>query len=92
MMNLPSEVLYQIRHNVVRMLDLILLGDISTECIEDELLYSAPIYMIGNYIQSSTLENNYHCSFNPKNASTHRKLANLKEELIKKGDLKENCL
>lgn len=89
---LPLETLYQIKHNIKYMLDTLLLGDVSVNQLNEDMLWSAPLRMIGNFVQSSTMENRYPCALNPRNAMLHRQLANLREQLLKSGELVEHCI
>ena len=90
--NLSGENLYQIKRSLYRMLDILLMGDVSTKIIDEATIVQMPLRMIANWVQSSLMENEYPCTINPKNALLNRKLANLKSSLLKSGDLIEQCI
>lgn len=90
--NVSSEVIYQIKHDIKYMLDTLLQGDVSVKQLNEDMLWTVPLRAIGNFVQSSTMENRYPCAFNPRNAMLHRKLANLRQDLLKSGQLIEQCI
>ena len=87
--NLDSDVLYQIHYNINRTLDSILMGDNSTAAIDDEVLYGSSLKEVAKMVNSSTMVNTRHGFL--EDALIHRVLANVKQELLEKGDLIEEC-
>ena len=89
MSQLPSDVLYQINYNINRTLDTILMGDNSVSSIDDETLYNSSLKEVAEMVNSSTMTNRAHGFL--EDALIHRVMANVKQELFEKGDLKEEC-
>jgi hypothetical protein len=89
MSNLDSDTLYQIYYNINRTLDTILMGDNSVSAIDDEVLYSSSLRELAEMVNSSTMVNKTQGFLN--DALIHRTLANVKQELLENGDLKEEC-
>ena len=89
MSNLPSDVLYQINYNITRTLDTILMGDNSVAALDDETLYTSSLKEVAELVNSSTMVNTRHGFL--EDALIHRVLANVKQELLENGDLKEEC-
>ena len=89
MNQLDPDVLYQIHYNITRTLDTILMGDHSTAAIQDELLYNSSLKEVAELVNSSTMINTTHGFL--EDALIHRTLANVKQELLENGDLKEEC-
>lgn len=87
--DLNPDILYQIHYNVNRALDTILMGDNSVSAIEDEVLYKSSLKEIGELVNSSVMSNQTHGFL--EDALIHRTLANVKQELLENGDLKEEC-
>lgn len=86
---LPPDVLYQINYNINRTLDTILMGDNSVSSIDDETLYNSSLKEVAEMVNSSTMTNRAHGFL--EDALIHRVMANVKQELFEKGDLKEEC-
>lgn len=89
MASLDSDILYQIHYNITRTLDTILMGDNSTSAIDDEVLYNSSVREVAELVNSSTMVNTSHGFL--EDALIHRVLANVKQELLENGDLKEEC-
>ena len=87
--SLNSDVLYQIHYNITRTLDSILMGDNSTAAIDDDVLYGSSLRELADMVNSSTMQNVRHGFL--EDALVHRVLANVKQELLEKGDLIERC-
>lgn len=86
---LDSDVLYQISYNITRTLDTILMGDNSSAAIDDTTLYNSSLKDVAKMVNSSTMENISNGYLT--DALIHRTLANVKQELLENGDLKEQC-
>lgn len=89
MVNLDSDVLYQIHYDISRTLDTILMGDNSVSAIDDETLFNSTLREVAEIVNSSTMVNTAHGFL--EEAMIHRVLANVKQELLENGDLKEEC-
>jgi hypothetical protein len=89
MSNLPEDILYQINYNITRTLDTILMGDNSVQALDDYTLYNSSLKDVAKLVNSSTMVNKSHGFL--EDALIHRTLANVKQELLENGDLKEEC-
>ena len=89
MSKLDSDILYQLNYNIIRTLDTILMGDNSVATIDDETLYNSSLRELAEIVNSSTMVNTAHGFL--EDALIHRVLANVKQELLENGDLKEEC-
>lgn len=87
--DLPTNVLHNIQYNIKRTLDSMLSGIQSVKTIDDNVLFNSSMQRLAEIIGSQTLENKYFGHIN--DAKIHRILANTKQDLLKKGDLKELC-
>lgn len=86
---LDTDIIYQINYNITRILDTILMGDNSTAAIDNETLYTSSLRDIAKLVNSSTMVNISNGYLT--DALIHRTLANVKQELLENGDLKEEC-
>lgn len=85
---LPESVQYEISYNVTRLLDSILMGDTSVRSLTSNIYNMSLqdlVKSVNSRLMTSTL------NINLQDAALHRGLGNLKEDLIKKGDLREEC-
>lgn len=89
MTQLDSDTLYQISYNITRTLDSMLMGDNSVAAIDENILYNSSLRSIGQIVNSSTMQNVRQGFL--EDALIHRTLANVKQELLENGDLKEEC-
>lgn len=86
---LDDNIKYELHYNIKRLLDSALMGQYSVKSISDENLYNMSLKELIRSVNSMVL--------NPTNIGTledahlHRILANQKSDLIKKGDLREEC-
>lgn len=83
--------LYEINYHVRRTLDTILMGDLSTNTLDDTSLYNMSFRQVAENTNSPILTNQYHGTLDLKGSELHRKINNLKEQLIRDGHLKEYC-
>lgn len=86
---LSDEQKYEIFYNVNRTLDTILFGDVSVNAIPHRDLYQLSLKSVAEIVNSAAMTNNFRGSMDA--ATLHRLLANKKSELIKEGELKEEC-
>lgn len=86
--NLPQHIQYEISYNVTRLLDSILMGDTSVRSLDNniyDMSLQDLVKSVNSRLMTSTL------NINLQDAALHRALGNLKEDLLKKGDLREEC-
>ena len=86
-----KEQLYEINYNIKRILDTLLFGDYSTKTISDDRLISMSLKEVAAEVNSSTMTNKFFGTYNFKGSEIHRKLSNLKSDLLRKQDLVEIC-
>lgn len=87
---LDSNILYELHYNIKRLLDSVLMGQYSVKSMNDSQLYKMSLSQLAKILNSQTLEYKTLCSLD--DAALHRILSNEKSELMKKGDLREECL
>lgn len=85
--NLKHEILY----NVQRTLDTILMGQDSVKTLTNDRLLNLSIKELSKEVKSTLLENNFTGTLNVENSELHRKLNNIKADLIKQKLLEEQC-
>jgi hypothetical protein len=86
---LPQTVIEEIFYNINRILDSMLMGDVSTNLINVEDLADMSLKQIATEVNSHELENN--CAFALSDGEIHRIAANEKQDLMRKGELEEYC-
>ena len=86
---LPEIIQYEIIYNIKRMLDSMLMGDISVKSIPTENLMNLSIIKIAELVNSDTFSDVSKCSLN--NSHQHRMLNNIKSDLMKNNELIEEC-
>lgn len=86
--NLPHNIQYEISYNVTRLLDSILMGDTSVRSL-DKNIYNMSLQDLVKSVNSRLMTSTL--NINLQDAALHRELGNLKEDLMKKGDLREEC-
>lgn len=85
---LPDHIQYEISYNVTRLLDSILMGDTSVRSL-DTNIYNMSLQDLAKSVNSRLMTSTLH--INLQDAALHRSLGNIKEDLMKKGDLREEC-
>lgn len=83
--DLTNEQLYEIKYNVYRVLDSMLMGDYSTKIIDN--IFEKTLKQIVQATNSDILTSQYQMF----GASVHRQLNNMKQDLLSKGELTEIC-
>ena len=73
-----------------RLLDTALMGQYSVKSIPDSKLYRMSLADLAETVNSQMLETSFQGSLD--DAALHRVLANTKSDLMKKGDLREDCV
>lgn len=86
---LDEAVLYEIHYNIKRLLDSVLMGQYSVKSIEDSQLYNMSFKQLADIVNSELIHGDNLGSLD--DASLHRMLSNKKSELMKNGDLREDC-
>lgn len=86
--SLSDSLKYEIFYNVNRVLDSMLMGDISVKTVQDP--YQLSLKTLAQFVNSSSMKENFRGSMN--DAALNRILANTKEELIKNKELREDCI
>ena len=87
--DLPDNIKYEIGYNINRMLDTILMGDASVNCIPKTQLYGLSLKNIAKMVNSASMNTDYSGYFN--DATLNRMLANTKQQLMSDGLLQEEC-
>lgn len=85
---LPENIQYEISYNVTRLLDSILMGDTSVRSLNKNIYNMSLqdlVKAVNSRLMTSTL------NINLQDAALHRELGNIKEDLLRKGDLREEC-
>ena len=82
---------YELHYNIKRLLDSVLMGQESVKAIPEEELYNMSFKDLAIYVKSNLAKapNNIGTL---SNAQFERVLSNTKSELMRKGDLREDCL
>ena len=86
---LDNNIKYELHYNIKRLLDSALMGQYSVKSINDNTLYRTSLPELAKMVNSQSLEFNSISSLD--DSTLHRMLSNVKEELMEKGDLKEEC-
>ena len=87
--NIDNKVKYEIFYNTNRLLDSILMGDASVNCIPKDQLYSMSLKSLAKMVNSVSMNTDY--SGYLDQATISRILANKKQTLIEQGLLQEEC-
>lgn len=85
---LPNHIQYEISYNVTRLLDSILMGDTSVRSLNNNI-YNMSLQDLVKLVNSRLMTSTLH--INLQDAALHRELGNLKEDLLKNGNLREEC-
>ena len=84
-----KDIVSQIMYNIKRDIDTIIDGNYSVKSLEDNEIFNESIRDLAEKLESSTFNINVGAGLN--NAMTHRILANVKSDLLKSGELREEC-
>lgn len=88
---LPNKIQYEINYNVRRVLDSILMGAFSTKTLTDDQLYNSTFKDVTEAVNSPIMTNQFFGTSHFEGSALHRKLNNIKSDLIKNGILEEIC-
>ena len=87
---LDSTIQYEINYNIKRLLDSALMGRYSVKSLQEEKLYQMSFKDLAKTLESTILTVDNFGSMD--DAQVHRVLSNKKSDLMKNGDLREECL
>lgn len=87
--NLDEKSKYEIMYNTKRILDTILMGQDSVSTVSNA--YNLTLKELTQKVSSSIMTNEFHGFINSENSSLHRKLNNIKSDLMKQNLLEEIC-
>lgn len=87
---LDEHTINELHYNMKRLLDTALMGQYSVKSIPDSKLYRMSLADLVETVNSQMLETSFYGSLD--DAALHRVLANTKSDLMKKGDLREDCV
>lgn len=85
---IDEKLLYEISYNVHRVLDSVLMGTDSSKTITDDRLYTLSLKDLAFELNSAIMTNNIPPL---RDSELHRKLNNMKSDLMKEGKLEEIC-
>lgn len=85
---LPEYIQYEISYNITRLLDSILMGDTSVRSLNTNI-YNMSLQDLVKAVNSRLTTASL--NINLQDAALHRELGNIKEDLLRKGDLREEC-
>lgn len=87
--NLQKDIISSILYNIKRDIDTIIDGNYSIKSLDNNEIFNKSIKELAEQLESSTFNINIAAGLN--NAMTHRILANVKSDLLKSGELREEC-
>ena len=88
--SLTGQAKHEMAYNIYRTLDSILMGDVSVKCIPQNELFTLNLKEMAKMVNSASMQNDYRGYLNQSALS--RLLGNVKSDLMKSGDLKEECV
>lgn len=88
--SLDDNIKYELHYNIKRLLDSALMGQYSVKSLDESKLYNMSLKKLATIMQSMLLNPVQLGSMD--DAALHRVLANKKSDLMKKGDLREDCV
>ena len=88
---LDPEIVYEINYNVRRVLDSILMGAFSTKTLSDKQLYNSSFKNVTQAVGSPIMTSTFTGTMNVEGSALHRKLNNMKSDLLKRKILEEVC-
>ena len=87
--SLQKDIISQILYNIKRDIDTIIDGNYSIKSLNNNEIFNKSIKELAEQLESSTFNINVASGLN--NAMSHRILANVKSDLLKSGELREEC-
>lgn len=91
LINLDQKAMYELTYNIKRTLDTILMGQDSVKTIPESRLYNMSLKEIVEEVNSSIATNKFHGYINMEGSELHRKLNNIKSDLLRNKTLEEIC-
>ncbi len=91
LINLDQKTMYELTYNIKRTLDTILMGEDSVKTISDERLYNMSLKEVIDEVNSTIATSNFHGFINIEGSELHRKLNNIKSDLLRNKTLEEIC-
>lgn len=91
LMNLDQKSMYELKYNINRTLDTILMGDDSVRTVSEDRLYNMTLKDLVREVNSSILTSRFKGFINEEGSELHRKLNNIKSDLLKNKSLEEIC-
>ena len=91
LINLDQKVMHELTYNIKRTLDTILMGEDSVKTISDERLYNMSLKEVIDEVNSTIATSNFHGFINIEGSELHRKLNNIKSDLLRNKTLEEIC-
>ena len=82
---------YEVSYNIKRVLDSVLMGQDSVKTLSNDRLFNLSLKQIAKEINSSIMTNNFRGTLDVEGSELHRKLNNIKADLIEQKLLKEDC-
>ncbi len=82
---------YEITYNIKRILDSVLMGESSVKSISENRLYNMSLRELATELNSKVMINNFKGTINVEGSELHRKLNNIKSDLIKNKTLEQQC-
>ncbi len=89
--SLDSKLQYEIAYNIKRILDIALMGQDSVKALSQDKLAQLSFKQLAQEVNSSIMTNKFFGTLNVEGSALHRKLNNIKSDLIKQQLLKEVC-
>ena len=91
LINLDQKAMYELTYNIKRTLDTILMGEDSVKTISDGRLYNMSLKEVIDEVNSTIATSNFHGFINIEGSELHRKLNNIKSDLLRNKTLEEIC-
>ncbi len=89
--NLDANIRYEILYNTRRLLDSILMGQDSVRTISPKRLFTMSLKNLTKEVNSVIMSNNFKGYVNSEDSELHRRLNNIKSDLLKNNQLEEYC-
>lgn len=88
---LSKQDIYEIKYNTCRILDSMLMGDVSSISLDDNYLYESTFKDLVKYTNSNIMTSKFSGTMNIENSSLHRELNNIKSDLLRTKKLEQIC-
>ena len=91
LMNLDQKSMHELTYNIIRTLDSILMGEDSVRTVSEDRLYNMSFKTLINEVNSTIATSKFTGFINMEGSELHRKLNNIKSDLLKNKQLEEIC-